>query len=147
MEAPLKKVLSSTILIYNGKWHVGRLGAIPPEAFEPILGYLPSQAFSSQPLCPGQQFRHYSPKARLHLGGDFSQAKIILGFTDRTYPSHARLISWGPSHSPNLVLRALYTALRQLDQEQIDEAWVDIDVPKEQLWNTFLERLHKASFS
>lgn len=141
-----EKGIESTILIFDSIWRLGRLGALPAEAFETILGYIPQSSTSSKPLCPGQYYRHYSPKARIHLG-DYTQAQVIIGFTDRLYPKHARLITWGSSQNPEEVLMQLYVTLRQLDLERIEEVWVDVDVPQKGLWSTFLERIKKASAS
>src|SRR5690349_13753506 len=60
--------VESTILReHEGVWEIIRLGSIAPESFTPILGYQPQvTAHSDQsPVCPGQLFRHYAPKARL----------------------------------------------------------------------------------
>ncbi len=63
--------VESTILHHSGEcWQVIRLGALAPEAFAPIIGYIPQFAMASKdqgPLCPGQLYRHYSPRAQLML--------------------------------------------------------------------------------
>lgn len=141
-----QKGVESTILVFQeGKWYLGRLGALSAHLFQPILGYVPEELIGKKPLCPGQMYRHYAPKAHLHLGGDFSSAENILGFSDRKYPKHARLFSLGKSSDPEEVLHHLYSVLRKLDEEKIKSATLDIDVPKEGLWLTFLERIKKAS--
>ena len=141
--------VESTILIYsNGKWMVGRLGAIPIEAFEKILGYVPGLIFAKDPLvCPGQRFRHYAPKAKLTLTSEFPMHGCIIGFSDREYPKDAHVIHLGSSHNPEEVLSHLYETLRMLDQQKIQEAIVDIRFPHDGLWQTLRERLLKASKS
>lgn len=139
--------IESTILVFKeGSWQVGRLGAIPQEAFYRYLGYLPKLAkVNETPLCPGQSFRHYAPKAKLHFGEDLQKAPVIIGFSDRKYPPHATLFSLGHSTLPLEAAYSLYTVLRELDQKGIPEAWIDAEIPQVGLWNTIIERLKKAS--
>lgn len=143
---PCQKGVESTILIFDGeKWALGRLGAIPPEAFASILGYVPLLSISKKAVCPGQFFRHYAPKAKLHLGDSFEEASCIIGFTDRDYPGSAHKILWGSTKDPEEVLFRLYDTLRRVDLEGIKEAWIDMNVPEDGLWTTFIERLKKAA--
>jgi L-threonylcarbamoyladenylate synthase len=139
--------IESTILVFKeGSWQVGRLGAIPVEAFYRYLGYLPKTAkVDETPLCPGQSFRHYAPKAKLHFGEDLQDASVIIGFSDRKYPSNATLFSLGNSTLPIEAAYSLYTVLRELDRKGICEAWIDAEIPQGGLWNTIIERLKKAS--
>lgn len=144
-----QKGVESTILIWSEeKWRLGRLGAIAAEAFISLLGYEPtfSQPQAKGPLCPGQLFRHYAPDANLHLVTSFEELSYpcIVGFSDRMYPAHSHFISLGSSLAVEEVLRRLYSALRELDEKNIEEAWIDYRVPKKGLWLTFLERLQKA---
>lgn len=139
--------VESTILIYsNDKWTIGRLGAIPAVAFEAVLGYLPALTSAKDPLiCPGQRFRHYAPQAKLKLSIEFPRQGCIIGFSDREYPVDTQVIKWGASNNPEEVLSHLYETLRLLDQENIKEAYVDVNFPNEGLWQTLIERLNKAS--
>ena len=57
------------------------------------------------------------------------------------------MISLGVSSTPEEAAHRLYAALRQLDEEGIEQAWVDMDVPNSGLWLTVKERLRKASQS
>lgn len=145
--------LESTIIIYNDHtWKIIRLGALPVEAFQPILGYLPSvESAKNQkiPLCPGQLYRHYAPAAKLTLTSSFNPEMrgVVLGYSGRHYPEGLRLISLGSENRPEQVAESLYDALRLLDAESVEEAWVDIDVPSDGLWRTILERLNKAAAS
>lgn len=142
--------VESTILYYgDGRWQIIRLGALAADAFVPILGYAPEIAsFQSEqsPLCPGQLHRHYAPKARLLLGNQLeSYSGVVLGFSDRQYPASCRVIVLGPLASPEIVAENLYGVLRQLDEEGIETAWIDLDFPKQGLWLTIEERLRKAA--
>lgn len=142
--------VESTILIYReGKWEIIRLGAIPAEAFESVLGYIPVESVSkgAKPVCPGQMYRHYSPKCALHLvrSVPVEYEGVIVGFEDRVYPHQAKIFSLGLSTDPYQVAHRLYDVLRSLDIEGVTEAYVDVYVPNEGLWNTILERLKKSA--
>lgn len=139
--------LESTILVWDGtQFRLGRLGAIPAETFERVLGYVPELSKPlEKPLCPGQMFRHYAPKARLHWAEKLDHASVIIGLKGRNYPPHARILYLGSD--PQEAAHALYSLLRQLDDEGIQEAWIDADLPQDGLWATIAERLRKASAS
>lgn len=143
--------LESTILVWlEEAWVIVRLGSLAPEAFVKVLGYAPKvieREGSTAPLCPGQMYRHYAPKAKLTLVKTIpiKAEGVVLGFDDRTYPKNLRLISMGDSKDPETAGQRLYAILRKLDDEEITEAWVDIDFPNKGLWLTLKERLLKAS--
>lgn len=154
------KGLESTILMHlsqaddksnkGDEWVILRLGALPPEAFVDILGYVPrlmQKEEGERPLCPGQLFRHYAPRARLILGEPDTQAdtQFILGFKERSYPRDKRVMILGSLDNPHEVAEKLYDVLRQLDVEGAAEAWVDTDFPRFGLWQTIAERLYRAS--
>ncbi len=145
------KGVESTILLYEEpEWVIVRLGALAADVFKPILGYQPrfiqKSKEEAQPLCPGQLFRHYAPRARLILGDPIGlvAAPFILGFKERRYPSEKRLILLGSLSHPEEVAENLYQSLRQLDQEGAISAWVDMDFPRQGLWQTIAERLMRA---
>lgn len=146
-----EKGLESTILCYQkDRWVILRLGSLEPAAFLSVLGYEPEvilKTDSSKPLCPGQLFRHYAPKAKLLFGDsiDISEVSFIIGFKERIYPKEKRIIHLGSLLNPNEVAENLYKVLRQLDQEKAQAAWVDMDFPSDGLWQTIRERLTRAS--
>lgn len=142
--------VESTILYYKeGEWMVARLGALPPEEIEKILGYVPPIIEKGKKvICPGQQYRHYAPKAKLLMDGKSLYAvDCLVGFGDRQYPEGKRVVAWGVSTDAKEVAANLYAVLRKLDQEGVQAAWVDMDFPKEGLWITIAERLHRAAVS
>lgn len=140
------KGVESTILVYsNASWKFGRLGAIPLSTIENILGYpLKQVGDTAKPLCPGHHYRHYSPKAVLKMTKQIPQTTegVIIGFSDRNYPMRA--IHLGHSQNGEEAAHHLYAALRQLDAENIGEAWVDGNFPTTGLWETVYERLLRA---
>ena len=139
--------VESTILVLKeGKWHIGRLGAIPAGSFTSILGYTPKEIEAEDSLvCPGQKYRHYAPHAKLNLVKEFKNHQTIIGFSDRSYPKDAHVLRWGSYKDPKEVLSHLYEILRYLDSYKISEAFVDVDFPSEGLWRTLEERLKKAA--
>lgn len=145
------KGLESTILVYGeGKWRIIRQGALGAEQFFSCLSYSPSIENKSEnqtPLCPGQMYRHYAPKTKLKLVTSFEQIQegVIVGFSDRPYPQGCRVLPLGPLSDPCLVAANLYSVLRQLDQENCVEAYVDSNFPRQGLFVTLFERLSKAS--
>lgn len=144
------KGVESTIVVFQEfEWVIARLGALPPEAFLPVLGYEPrviGKGAADRPICPGQHFRHYAPKAHLFLGEAerLVEAPFVLGFKERTYPAGKRVLILGSLTDPEGVAEHLYQALRQLDREEALSAWVDMDFPRNGLWRTIAERLSRA---
>lgn len=143
------KGLESTILFFReNKWVVVRQGALAPEHFVSALGYVPEiigAIHDAAPLCPGQLYRHYAPKASLRLKGCPSENSVVIGFSDRVYPTGCRFLSLGNSNDSETAAQRLYAVLRQLDEEEIQEAWVDMQFADEGLWLTLKERLRKAA--
>ena len=116
-----------------------------PEEFEPILGYQPvvlTKQGTEKPLCPGQLFRHYSPKAKLYLGdlSKLDDSSVILGFKERSYPAAKQVLFLGSISDPQEVAENLYRTLRLIDQEGYPSAWVaDGTFPGHGLWQTIAE--------
>lgn len=143
--------VESTILLHReSRWEIVRLGALPADAFEHFLGYIPSVSHAkkgSAPLCPGQMFRHYAPMAKLVVdeGSRPETCEWVVGFSDRTYPKGCQVLCLGQSTNPNEVAKNLYKILRALDERGVAEAWVDMDFPSAGLWTTINERIRKAA--
>lgn len=142
--------VESTILHQDGdRWEIIRQGALSADLFAPILGYIPEIHTikpGAAPTCPGQMYRHYAPRAQLHLSNSLHQCReVVVGFSDRVYPLASRLFCLGPSTDAHAVAENLYFILRQLDEEQVEKAWVDMHFPQVGLWLTLAERLKKAA--
>ena len=146
---PCDKGLESTILLFTEqRWKIVRLGSISPEEFRSVLGYIPEVATNAEhktPLCPGQLYRHYAPKAKLTLLATIPSdlQGVILGYPSRIYPPGCQLVPLG--NTPAEVAESLYHVLRLIDLEGITHSYVDLDIPQEGLWLTILERLKKAA--
>jgi len=138
--------IESTILIYREpRWVIARQGAITPEELEKIIGYSPLMIEgSSKPLCPGQLYRHYSPKSILKPL-EKEKEGVVVGFSDRNYPMASAVYALGKLSEPEAVAGNLYAVLRKLDTDGITEAYIDWDFPEKGLWKTIRERLEKAS--
>lgn len=136
------KGVESTLLIYQEEmWKIARQGAVLPSELEKVLGYPLKMA--SENVTPSQ----YSPKARLKLGyGPYEGIiKTVIGFANRQYPSAERIISLGSLTDPNGIAQRLYTVLREVDQQGIEDIWVDMNFPREGILATIAERLEKAA--
>ncbi|MGK5594400.1 MAG: L-threonylcarbamoyladenylate synthase [Parachlamydiaceae bacterium] len=143
------KGLESTILIFKEDlWQIARLGALSREELTQVLPYAPPYAIyqaTAAPLCPGQMYKHYAPKAKLVLTNCFNDASLIIGFEDRDYPPGVEVWHWGSSDDPQKVAQSLYHLLRKLDQQNKAIAWIDSQFPQEGLWQTIHERIQKAA--
>ena len=145
------KGLESTIIMYrDAEWQIVREGSISKEQFESTLGYIPkiyTEKANDKPICPGQMYRHYSPKAKLFLKTDFNNIYegVILGFSDRSYPAGCQIISMGYLSNPADIAKNLYSTLRNLDRKNIMSAYVDMNFSDVGLFSTIKERLSKAS--
>lgn len=141
--------IESTILHYvEDRWQIVRAGSLSAEMFIPVLGYQPLQVGATEkPVCPGQLHRHYSPRAKLQLSDTFDSScpGPIIGFSDRVYPTGVRVLISGTLSDPTQTAVNLYRLLRQLDQEQIDMAWIDMNFPRTGLWETIAERFQRAA--
>lgn len=145
-------VESTIVISHNGMWQVARLGALTQECLAETLGYLPAIAVANRdaPVCPGQLLAHYAPKARLVLSDSLfaecpKQLPVVIGFANRSYPGAERIFLLAETEDAELAAHRLYHVLRQLDQENIKEAWVDMRFSDTGLWKTVKERLFRAA--
>lgn len=145
---PCLQGVESTILLFKeDAWQIARLGALPAEEFHEVLGYTPIELQTNALLCPGHRYKHYAPQATLHLGlTEYGhETDVVIGFCDRTYPGAGKIFSLGSIEQPAEALRSLYRILRQLDEEQISSAWVDLNIPFHGAWLTVRERFMRAA--
>ncbi len=124
-----------------------RAGALTLEQIHRALKLVPLAVDASeQVVCPGCHFPHYAPKARLHARIEqASDPRVVVGFSDRTYPNCARLFSLGTSDDDEGAAKRLFGVLRELDLCQISAAFVDLNLPDGGLWPAILERLERAA--
>ncbi len=144
--------IESTIIAQEqGFWKIAREGALLAGDLEKILGYKPSQLTKKEkPICPGQHFKHYSPKANLKLlpYQDLKSIEgVIIGFKERTYPLAKRVIDLGSIDSPLNCQKNLYALLRLLDDFGYQEAYVDSDFPADERLQIIKRRIEKAAMT
>ncbi len=144
------KGIESTILIWKeGEWYLGRPGALHIVEIEKVIGKAVQDLYSSEPLCPGQHFRHYSPKAKLYLHTTAWEPcdhfDGLLGFEDRSYRQSPSLITMGRSTCPISVGKRLYEALREIDDLGLTQVFVDGLFPRTKEWQAILDRLQRAA--
>ncbi len=138
--------VESTVMVLREKrWIVIRQGILVPEDFETVLGYIPEIDLGKKdsPICPGQLYRHYAPKCKLVLAKKFGPG-IVLGYRDREYPQN-EVMYLGSLRSPETIAESLYSTLRKLDEQGIEEAYVDMNFEEIGLMKTIGERLRKAA--
>jgi len=139
--------VESTVMIFQDQqWVIIRQGVLTPQDFHPVLGYVPAIDSGKQerPICPGQMYRHYAPKAKLRLATEFTQG-IVLGFTDLEYPKECEILYLGELSHPETIAENLYRTLRYLDEKGIKEAVVDMRFNDAGMMKTIAERLWKAA--
>lgn len=136
--------LESTILGWiEGSWQILRYGSLLKESVEEVLKH--PLIDSSLPICPGKRFKHYSPEATLFCAkGRLSEAEGIIGYENRSYPSALPFYSLGRDDEPASIAHNLFATLRQIDEDRLSKVWVDIDLPKDGLYATILERITRA---
>ena len=140
--------LESTIIAFtDGGWQIARLGAISQEELAKVLGYVPKLAElnKDKPICPGQLYKHYAPKARLFLSDTYKQHGTVVGFGSRRYEGAEKVFILSENIDAQEAASNLYDTLRALDKENISEAWVDMNIPDTGLWKTIRERLNRAA--
>lgn len=142
-------VESTIIAFLEGRWGIVRQGALSQEELGCFLGYSPAlhDRPAEKPICPGQFFRHYAPKASLVLSSSAydGSVPVVVGFSDREYPGAQRVFSLGSSQCADDAAFRLYDVLRLLDLNLVEKAWVDMRIPECGLWQTIRERLYRAS--
>lgn len=138
--------LESTILIYlDSKWVIARQGSVTADAIAEVIGYSPVIGGAvSKPICPGQLYKHYSPKALLKPLKEGVNG-VVVGFSDRKYPNSTGVYTLGRLSEPQKVAENLYAILRKLDADNVPIAYIDWNFPDKGLWTTIRERLRKAS--
>jgi L-threonylcarbamoyladenylate synthase len=149
--------LESTIVYKDrevNKWKIIRQGAISANDFAEVLRYCPEiekPKSHEKPICPGQLYRHYAPKAKLILTREINNPFreiidcVIVGFYGVVYPVGYKVYFLGSINCPEIISQNLYNILRRLDDDGVALAYVDINIPETGLYATILERLYKAS--
>ncbi len=143
-----KGVESTVIVKDKDNWKIARQGFLSKEQIEEVL-QKPVESFErdGKVISPGTKYKHYAPKATLRSLSELSdtRGKVILGFRERVYKNTKKTYFFSSVNDPEGICQSLYNILRQLDHEHVKEAYVDMDFPKNGLYQTIYERLLKAS--
>ncbi len=127
--------IESTVVSLVAEPCLLRLGAIPKEAIEKVLGKLLREATDESKLSsPGTRYRHYAPEARIKLFINQLEMETYL----KDHPSLHRWIN------PKITLANLYAVLRQADDENYEEIVLYCH-PEIRLNDALMDRLLKAS--
>lgn len=142
--------LESTVIAkINGSCQIVRSGCLLMDDIADVLNYKPLvyKKNDSLVMSPGMKYRHYAPKAKLSFFSEkdnFSE-QIVVGFLEREYPGAKRIYHLGSLSDPQGISKNLYHVLRQLDHDLIEQAFIDMDFPREGLFKIICERLEKAA--
>jgi L-threonylcarbamoyladenylate synthase len=136
--------VESTIIGWiDDSWQMLRYGFLEKESIEEVLGETVSD--SNLKICPGTQFKHYSPDATLISGFGVKNFEALIGFENRTYNVNDKpFYSLGDDRNPIEIANNLYAILRKIDEDGIKNAWIDNNLPRKGLYLTILERITRA---
>jgi L-threonylcarbamoyladenylate synthase len=153
---PCKVGIESTIIGFDeGKPRIFRVGALPIEAIEKIIGPVTVEIDSTdRPVAPGQLLRHYSPTKKFvlgnitelleHVGNRRAGALTFSSAIKGIDPDHQRMLS----SSGNLeeAAKNLFAAMRELDKLEVDVILAE-EVPDEGIGMAINDRLRRAAVS
>jgi len=142
--------IESTIVGFeNNKTIVYRLGGVPVENIEQVVGDVEIAAPSGSPKVPGQLKSHYAPAKKMFTA-DLEKAmnmidmdRVALLSFERDYgATHQVILS--PTGSLAEAAKNLFGALRQLDKMPVELILAEL-VPEEGLGRAINDRLKRAS--
>jgi L-threonylcarbamoyladenylate synthase len=125
-----------------------RLGALPREAIEAVLGQKLAQAQSDEPVAsPGQLASHYAPETKLRLGAtSVSSNEALLAFGPHAPKGAAATVNLSASGDLKEAAARLFGALRELDQAGAATIAV-MPIPNQGLGEAINDRLQRAACS
>lgn len=160
--------LESTIVdVCHEKPRVLRTGFISSDEISDVIG-MPVEDKKNKvhqeevPLAPGMKYTHYAPKAILYIVDrtkfqketleplmdsikkDGKKAAIVGTLEHADFYSKKTFFSLGSRQDDEEVAKNFYHVLRQLDEQQIEVAYVE-DLSDLPLGNALMERLEKAA--
>jgi L-threonylcarbamoyladenylate synthase len=133
------------VLLRPGQWDA--------EALERVLGEPLLAPGASAPKAPGTLAAHYAPRARLKL---FSRDALLRALGEPTLPPALAVYSRAPlpvlpvrwaqmAAQPEMAAQALFATLRLLDDEGVQEIWVEAPPANDPRWAGVLDRLQRAA--
>ncbi len=146
-----------------------RPGDVSKEELEKVvgsvkIGYKDNKENTKSPLSPGMKYTHYSPMAEVVLlEGDAEAIKQKIAELIQQYSSEekkvgvlltnelyeginaTKIISLGPSSEPSIAANRIFSALREMDLEEIDIILVDGSFTAQGIGAAVFNRLRKAA--
>jgi L-threonylcarbamoyladenylate synthase len=141
-ESPSCGIESTIIGWIDNRWQLLRLGFVEKEAIEKVVGDL--GPISNLQICPGTQFKHYSPDATLFSDSNRSGADAMIGFENREYETNLPFYSLGNDFDSKTIANRLFSVFRQIDRDHRSNVWIDANLPNEGLFEAILERIYRS---
>jgi len=145
-------VESTIVKIDNETVTILRLGGLPIEAIEEVVGEVTLANEQGEVEAPGMMTSHYAPQAKVMIGNieanlkKFEGKKIgVLSFK-KVFSEQLAVSSYVLSTSGSLeeAARNIFAYLRQLDEQQLDVILTEF-VPEEGLGRAINDRLKRAA--
>ena len=123
-----------------------RLGAVPREAIEAVLGRTLAVAEEDAPIAsPGQLERHYAPQTPLRLDAkDVEADEALLAFGSSVPTGARQTLNLSAAGDPTEAATNLFAALRALDQSGASAIAV-MPIPDHGLGEAINDRLRRAA--
>ncbi|MEE8633078.1 MAG: L-threonylcarbamoyladenylate synthase [Methyloceanibacter sp.] len=144
---PCKHGLESTVAgVAGGESILLRLGSVPREAIEAVLGHAIASAEEDAAISsPGQLERHYAPETPLRLGAtDLRPGEALLAFGPNAPQGASASINLSPTGNLEEAAAQLFAALRELDAAGASRIAV-MPIPAHELGEAINDRLQRAA--
>lgn len=142
-----KHGLESTVVgVARGVLVLLRLGSVPREAIEAVLGRAIARAEEDAAISsPGQLERHYAPETKLRLGAtDLRPGEALLAFGPDAPQGAAVSINLSTTGDLEEAATRLFAALRELDATDASAIAV-MPIPAQGLGEAINDRLQRAA--
>ncbi len=144
---PCKHGLESTVVgVAGGEPILLRLGSVPREAIEAVLGHAIAGTEEDAAISsPGQLERHYAPETPLRLGAtDLRPGEALLAFGPNAPQGASASINLSPTGNLEEAAAQLFAALRELDAAGASGIAV-MPIPAHELGEAINDRLQRAA--
>lgn len=136
----------------SGKLVVYRLGGLPIETLQSLVGKIEIRPSTSSPAAPGMLHSHYAPRKPFYVG---NISQLLLSYTkdnmpigvlsfEKSYSSTAYNLVLSPQADISEAAQNLFAYMRQLDQSPV-EAILAEWLPNEGLGAAINDRLRRAA--
>lgn len=142
--------IESTVLTLKPIPTILRVGGIPLEEIEELVGKLNLKKIATRPSSPGQLPYHYSPTTplKIYKKEKFTLPKSLksglLAFKSPPKDSHFKVVEiLSPSGDLSEAASNFFSLLHKLDEAKLDIIYVE-PVPEKGLGRAIMERIRKA---